>query len=73
MESRLIIRKANDGINYKAVVQRFCGEYYDAHVASGATPFEAREALIHSGFRKKMNRKGCDNEDRLCLQQGNFL
>ena len=46
--SRLICRKAKDGINYEVVVQRFCGDYYDYASGRGASIYDAERELISS-------------------------
>ena len=46
MESRVVIRKK--GNYYTAILQRFCGDYFDMHEASGNNPYEAREQLVRS-------------------------
>ena len=45
---KLIVRLAKDGINHEAVIQDYCGSYYDRVVATGYTKLDAIEALINS-------------------------
>lgn len=45
---RFILRKAEDGVNYKAVLMKFCGDWYESESYKGATPFEAKRGLISS-------------------------
>ena len=43
---KIIIRKAKDGVNYKAVIMDYCGRWYERRSGSGATPREAIKDLI---------------------------
>ena len=45
---KLILRKAEDGVNYEAVLMKFCGDWYESTSYRGASPFEAKRGLIKS-------------------------
>ena len=42
---KLIVRKAKDGVNYEAVIQDYCGDYYDRVVATAGTKYDALKEL----------------------------
>ena len=46
--SRLICRKAKDGINYEVAIQHYCGGYFDYVVGYGASIYDAKRDLINS-------------------------
>ena len=46
--TKLIVRKAKDGINHEAVMMKYCGDWYEKHLASGYTRSDAINALISS-------------------------